>query len=108
MPVRIVYVSTLEPHVTEAGIAELVDKAAAFNKAHGITGILAFEDRRVCQVLEGPEAQVEALFRSIQKDPRHAGVTEIVHVPIDAVTFEEWGMVRRPMIDMVMTAFSLQ
>ena len=37
MTLRIVYVSTLEPHVTEDDIAALVDNAAAFNKAHGIT-----------------------------------------------------------------------
>ncbi|HRP78113.1 MAG TPA: BLUF domain-containing protein [Aquamicrobium sp.] len=107
MPLRIVYVSTLEPHVTEDDIAALVDKAAAFNKAHGITGVLAFEDRRVCQILEGPEAAVEKLFRSIGKDPRHTGVTEIVNVPIDAMTFDDWGMVRRRMIDMVISAFAL-
>ena len=107
MPLRIVYFSTLEPHVTEADIGDLVEKAAAFNKAHGITGLLAIEDRRVCQILEGPEPAVEALFRSISKDARHTGVAEIVHVPIKAVIFEDWGMVRRPMIDMVMAAYSL-
>ena len=104
---RIVYVSTLEPDVSEDDIADLVDKAAAFNKAHGITGVLALKDRRVCQILEGPEAAVAALFRSIGRDPRHSRVTEIVNVPIDAVTFEDWGMVRRRMIDMVISAFAL-
>ena len=108
MPLRIVYVSTLEPHLTEADIAGLVEKAAAFNKAHGVTGLLAIEGRRVCQILEGPDDAVEALFRSIRKDARHSGVTEIVQAPIEATTFQDWGMVRRPMIDMVMAAFALQ
>ena len=107
MTIRVVYVSTLQPHVTEDGLEELVGKAAVFNKAHGITGMLAFEGRRVCQILEGPQAAVEALFRSIRRDPRHFGVVELVHAPIDAPTFEAWGMVRRPMIDMVTLAFTL-
>lgn len=107
MPLRIVYVSTLEPHVTEADLAALVDRAAAFNKANGITGLLALEGRRVCQILEGPREAVETLFSSIRRDRRHIGVAEIVRMPIDAVTFDDWGMVRRPMIDMVMTAFAL-
>ncbi|MCO5146164.1 MAG: BLUF domain-containing protein [Aquamicrobium sp.] len=107
MPLRIVYVSTLAPDVSEDDIAALVDKAAAFNRAHGITGVLALEDRRMCQILEGPDAAVAALFRSIGRDPRHSGVTEIVNVPINAVTFEDWGMVRRRMIDMVVSAFAL-
>ncbi len=108
MPLRIVYVSTLEPHVTDAEIDGLVEKAAAFNKAHGITGLLAFEGRRVCQILEGPEDAVGTLFRSIDRDSRHRGITEILNVPIDTVTFENWGMVRRPMIDMVMAAYTLK
>ena len=108
MPLRIVYVSTLQPKVTEPDIAALVDRAAAFNKAHGITGVLAFEERRVCQILEGPEAEIEALFRAIVADPRHSGVVELVRVPIDAVTYEAWGMVRRPMVDMVMAAYTLK
>ena len=107
MPQRIVYVSTLEDAVSQDDIAGLIDGAAAFNKAHGITGVLALEDRRVCQILEGPEAAVAALFRAIGNDPRHTGVTELVNVPIDAVTFEDWGMVRRRMIDMVVSAFAL-
>lgn len=108
MPLRIVYVSTLESRVSAQDIDALVDKAAAFNKAHGITGLLALEERRVCQILEGPDAVVEALFRSIRADDRHRGVIEIVHVPIDAVAFDDWGMVRRPMIDMVMAAYTLK
>jgi len=108
MPQRIVYVSTLGPEVSEDDITALVDRAAAFNRAHGITGLLAFEGRRACQILEGPEAEVTALFGAICRDPRHAGVTEIVNVPIEAVTFGDWGMVRRPMIDMVVSAFALE
>lgn len=103
---RVIYVSTLRPQVSHESLGELVEKAAAFNKAHDITGLLAVEDRRVCQVLEGPSAEVEALFRSIQRDPRHFGVTELVNAEIDVITFESWGMIRRPMIDMVMMAFA--
>jgi len=105
MSLRIVYVSTLRPGVTDEGLDDLVEKAAAFNKARGITGILAIEGRRVCQILEGGDAEVEALFASIQRDPRHSGVIELVHIPVERSAFEAWGMVRRPMIDMVMAAY---
>ena len=107
MPLRIVYVSTLKPDMSEESLAELVEKAAAFNKAHDITGVLAIEGRRVCQILEGPEAHVEALFASIRRDQRHSGITELVHTAIDKASFEDWGMVRRPMGDMVVIAFTL-
>ena len=56
------------------------------------------------QAFEGPgplESTDTVLIRP------NTGVAEIVHVPIKAVIFEDWGMVRRPMIDMVMAAYSL-
>lgn len=107
MTLRIIYVSTLKPEVNDTQIAELVATAAAFNKAHEITGVLALEGQRVCQILEGPDDAVNALYASIRSDPRHSGLAELVHAPIDAPTFEAWGMVRRPMIDIVMKALTL-
>ena len=107
MTLRIVYSSTLRPGVSQDNLDELVRKAAAFNARHGIAGMMAVEDRRVCQILEGPDDTLEALYAAIRRDPRHSAVTELVHAPIDVMTFEEWGMVRRPMADMVVVAFTL-
>lgn len=105
---RIVYTSTLHPHITDDEVDALVAQAAAFNKSQNITGVLALEGKRVCQILEGPRDQLDALFRSILRDERHFGVTELVHVDIVQSSFETWGMVRRPMIDFVVMAFDLQ
>lgn len=93
--------------MTDADIDVLVGRAAAFNKAHGITGILALEGSRVCQVLEGPAETIESLFASIKKDKRHSGVSQIGCAPIDEPFFEDWGMVRRPMVDIVTMAYAL-
>lgn len=103
-PIRLTYVSTLRSDVTAAEMDELVAKAAAFNREHGITGVLAVDNFRVCQILEGPSEPVERLFASIEKDPRHHSVTQIEHRPIETGSFESWGMVRRDMIDMVLFA----
>jgi hypothetical protein len=102
MLIRLAYTSTFRPHVTDADVDEITSKAAAFNKQHSITGILAVEGERVCQILEGPKEAVERLFASIQRDERHYGVVEL-----DKPGFEDWGMVRRPMVDIVTLAFSL-
>lgn len=107
MPLRIVYVSSLQPNVTEEELNGLVEAAAAFNKAHGITGILAIQDRQVCQILEGPDEELEALFRSIRHDARHSGIVELVRIPIEKSSFDAWGMARRPMFDMVTMAFTI-
>lgn len=107
MLIRLTYTSTFRPNVTEADIADITAKAAEFNKNNGITGILAVEGERVCQILEGPQAQIQSLFDSIRCDERHSGVVELDVSPIDQSRFEAWGMVRRPMVDIVTLAFSL-
>lgn len=104
--IRLTYVSTLRPHVTDVDIDGLVAKAADFNKAHDITGVLAIEGDRVCQILEGPESAVDALFSSIRKDERHLAVVQIEHRRIVKTAFETWGMARRNMVDMVMFALT--
>jgi len=107
MQIRLVYTSTLKPEVTEAGIVELVEAAAAANREHNITGVLALEGPRVCQILEGPAGAVDTLFASIRNDPRHSGVNELDRTEIKRPHFQSWGMVRRPMIDVVTMAFSI-
>lgn len=107
MQLRLVYTSTFKPHISDTDIAALVDKAAAFNKQHGITGVLAVEGLRVCQILEGPEAAVDTLFASIRNDSRHGSINLLDKREIQKSHFQDWGMVRRPMIDIVTLAFAI-
>ncbi|PLP60794.1 hypothetical protein CYK37_00290 [Mesorhizobium loti] len=102
--IRLTYVSTLHPEISLTDLDALVAKAAVFNQDRDITGVLAVDHNRVCQILEGPRRQVEQLFGSIRNDPRHHTVTEIETRTIEASSFENWGMVRRDMVDMVMYA----
>lgn len=107
MQLRLVYTSTFRPHVSDNEIAALVDQAAAFNSQHGITGVLAVEGLRVCQILEGETAAVDALFATIRRDARHGSVNLLDRREIAKPHFQDWGMVRRPMIDMVTFAFAI-
>lgn len=102
--IRLTYVSTLQPEISNADIDGLVSRAAAFNKGQGITGVLAIDNQRVCQILEGTKEDVEQLFLSIRNDQRHHTVTEIETRAIETSSFEDWGMVRRDMVDMVIYA----
>jgi hypothetical protein len=104
--IRLTYVSTLRPNVTGPDVDELVAKAARFNTDHDITGVLAIDKMRVCQILEGPADAVDRLFEAIERDNRHQGVTQIERRAIDASSFEAWGMARRDMIDMVLFALA--
>jgi hypothetical protein len=104
--IRLTYVSTLQPQISDADIDGLVSRAATFNKSQGITGVLAIDNQRVCQILEGAKQDIERLFLAIRNDQRHHTVTEIETRAIEASSFENWGMVRRDMVDMVMYALA--
>ncbi|MFD2239328.1 BLUF domain-containing protein [Aureimonas populi] len=104
--IRLVYSSNLSAHTTAADIDEIVERSAMRNADLSITGMLAMEGGRICQILEGPEDAILYLFARIETDERHHGVVEIGRQPIERRAFERWGMIRRPMMDVVMIAFA--
>jgi hypothetical protein len=107
MLIRLVYVSRLEPSMDQPRIDALIVAAAAFNKDNGITGVIAFEGLRVCQILEGEDAKIDQLFASIERDARHSAVIELDRSEIAEKHFEDWGMAERTMADMVALAFAI-
>ncbi|MBB3950364.1 BLUF domain-containing protein [Aureimonas jatrophae] len=95
------YVSRLAPETSMADLLDQIGHFRAKNLAAGVSGCIAFEGDRIMQILEGPEAAVNELFRIICNDPRHVEVIELERKPIEAVSFRDWGMVRRPIADVV-------
>lgn len=100
---QLTYVSTLEPSMNRFKIEQLIDVAAVFNQSVGITGVIAFDRARVCQILEGEQEPVESLFASIERDPRHSSVTELSRREIVEKHFADWGMIERSMSDLEKT-----
>jgi hypothetical protein len=105
MLTRLTYASQISPSVSSSDIDELVVHAASFNKSRQITGIIAIEDGNICQTLEGPTDEVSALFHRIRLDGRHTGVVELERKPIQKRRFEDWGMARGRMVEIVKMAF---
>ena len=58
----------------QAALADILKQARAGNADKGITGALMLYDDWFAQVLEGPQAAVEALYAKIKADTRHDGV----------------------------------
>ncbi len=104
--IRLTYASTLKENVGPGDLDAIVAHSAQRNAEVGISGILAIEDRRVCQILEGEAEAVDALYRKILADTRHDGVVELARHAVDSRTFGDWSMSRRPMFDVVMAAFA--
>lgn len=91
---RLVYLSTATRDFSQTEIDSLVTRAADKNAKLDITGVLAYNGRNFCQLLEGPPTVVRALFDSIAQDPRHAGVKLIGEKSVEARKFPEWSMHR--------------
>lgn len=88
--VRLVYASRalVGDHSASAeAVADILAAARWNNLRDGITGALVFDGTTFGQVLEGPDAAVEAVFRRIRRDPRHETVTALGIQSIGARTF---------------------
>ena len=90
----LVYVSrkTLVPGQEDAVIADIVAVARARNADLGVTGVLAATTGNFAQILEGPEAALDALMGSIYRDPRHRDVTVLRVTGISRRSFADWSM----------------
>lgn len=95
------YVSRVAEETDLADIVNALGRFREKNLSLGITGCIAFEHNRIMQVIEGPREAVEAMFRTICRDPRHTDLVELERKPIERISFRHWGMVRRPIADVV-------
>ena len=95
MLVRLLYASRATGQIDEALVASILEKAHAYNAAHGLTGILctSSEGNVFLQVLEGGRPAVNELYGRILRDPRHqdvilldyAEIADVLKVPIGTV-----------------------
>jgi Sensors of blue-light using FAD len=74
------------------GLAAILRQARSFNAQQGITGALMLYDGWFAQVLEGPQAEVEALYAKIKADARHDGVRIAEAGPVAKRLFGKWAM----------------
>lgn len=87
-----IYVSQAAPSFAEHEIPELLKQIRPENAKHGITGMLIYTGTAFLQVLEGPQADVNAVFDRILRDCRHLRVTSIGHEPLQRRRFNDWTM----------------
>jgi len=75
-------------------LVDLLRRSRAYNRAHGITGILLYTaDGRFLQVLEGLRDEVRQLYHDrILQDPRHCGWQVLSEGPSPHRLFATWSM----------------
>jgi|LNFM01.1.fsa_nt_gb hypothetical protein len=89
---RIVYSSAARANLGEDELKTILERARVRNARRDLTGMLLFRDGVFIQLLEGSEVEVDLVFESIRRDPRHHRVTTLVDEPITQRAFESWAM----------------
>ena len=90
---RIHYVSSFAQNMSDDEIEALASQAAKKNAENDITGVLMAQSGIFFQIIEGPEENIDDLFKSIMRDPRHEKVTTLgIQVGDLKRLFPNWGM----------------
>jgi hypothetical protein len=92
MLVRCLYASRAVAPLGKAQVTSILTQSRQNNPVRGITGILCFTDDIFIQVLEGGRDEVCALFSTIARDDRHAGVQILTYAEIAERRFGNWSM----------------
>ncbi len=90
--VRLLYVSTALEAFTSDSLEELGQAAARANLVRGVTGVLLYSDGSFLQVIEGRRLEIDALYRSITQDPRHACIERLLYEQDTRRVFPDWTM----------------
>jgi len=96
---QIVYSSISRKVMNSDSIFELLTKAQAFNKEHGITGLLIYHSSVFLQLLEGEEKEVKELYQKILKDPRHSDMLILLEAKSETRLFDIWSMAYKKIED---------
>ncbi|CCH01094.1 Photoactivated adenylate cyclase subunit beta [Fibrella aestuarina BUZ 2] len=88
----ITYFSSAAESTTEHDIVDIVEFSRIKNARLNITGVLLYINGSIVQVLEGPQAALEDLYKSIQADVRHTNVRAVISQPISQRLFSHWYM----------------
>jgi len=90
--VRLIYASEKSPACKLTSLQEILAVARPHNRSVGISGFLCFGADRFLQCIEGPPAEVNALYHKILKDPRHQRVQMLDYRDISLREFDRWDM----------------
>lgn len=86
------YKSMATTNPTPSDLKAMVNKARARNRELGITGMLLFEDGCFLQTLEGPPDQLDRVWNSIRRDPRHRDIQVLSEHVISNRLFSAWDL----------------
>lgn len=89
---RFFYVSRAAEPVREQDLLTIYEQSIPFNNAHGVTGMLVYENRHFLQFIEASPEVMPGLHDRIQRDPRHSLLRTFSYTVVRERVFREWRM----------------
>jgi len=93
----LLYASSADRPFDHVELDALLLKSRRNNEAANVSGMLLYHDGSFLQYLEGQEADVEAVFDRIAKDPRHHGIFVLDKGTIADRALPSWSMGYEPL-----------
>ena len=91
-PYQLLYHSQATPLPSLPYLRDILLHSQRYNADHHITGLLLCSEGHFVQLLEGPEADVLALFAIIKADRRHKQVQMVSQGAVRQRHFAQWEM----------------
>jgi hypothetical protein len=89
---QVIYISNAVNLMDDDELIDLLQKARIKNLELEITGVLLYSLGTFIQVIEGPKNNIDAVFKSIEHDPRHKNIIKLVDKQESKRTFPDWSM----------------
>lgn len=89
---QLIYRSVAAWPLSSSELHDLLDAARQRNERESLTGLLVYQHGRFVQWLEGPQESLQAVWRSVQRDPRHTDVERLYTPPLSQRLFPAWQM----------------
>ena len=89
---QLVYISQAVRKMSPEDLSNIQETAKQNNAPIDVTGSLFYNGGWFLQVLEGPAATLDQLYKKIERDPRHKNSRVLYNEPASFRTFPRWSM----------------
>jgi hypothetical protein len=89
---QLVYISQATRKMSPEDLSAIQEKAKTNNAPLDVTGSLFYNGGWFLQVLEGPAATLDKLYKKIELDTRHKNSRVLYNEPANFRTFPRWSM----------------
>ncbi len=86
------YYSSTSNDFKESDIKDILETSIHKNKKLNVTGILIYADGCFFQIIEGPDENLDNLYKAIKRDYRHQGIITLIDEEINNRNFPDWSM----------------